>query len=58
MAINHRSGLLISFLKLNGYVLPVSTDEQVAMLWRAASNEISEAEFAEWVERSIVPRDR
>ncbi|WP_409254872.1 hypothetical protein [Granulicella mallensis] len=40
---------------MNGYVLPVSTEEQIAMVWRAPANEISEDEFAEWVERSIAP---
>jgi death-on-curing protein len=54
---NKRVGLasLVAFLKLYGYVFPVSTEEQIAMVWRAAANEISEDEFAEWVERSIAP---
>lgn len=57
---NKRIGLvsLVSFLKLNGYVLPVSTDEQVALIWKAAAGEITEGEFSAWVERNVSPLDK
>jgi death-on-curing protein len=55
---NKRIGLasIATFLKLNGHVLPVPTEEQIAMVWRAAASEITEAEFIAWVERSTVAK--
>ena len=57
---NKRIGLvsLVSFLKLNGYALPISTDEQVAVIWKAAAGEITEVEFAAWVEANAAPLNK
>ena len=54
---NKRVGLgaLVDFLGLNGYMLQPSQDEQIATIWKVASSEITEADFAAWVERSIAP---
>lgn len=54
---NKRIGLaaLVDFLALNGYILDVPEQEQIVMVWHAAASEISEEEFAAWVERSVVP---
>jgi len=51
---NKRIGLvsMVAFLRLNGYALLVSEDEQVRMVLRAAASEISEEEWIGWVERS------
>ena len=46
------AGLSI-FLDINGYQLRCSEVEETAMMLRATANEISEHEFAQWVERSI-----
>jgi len=54
---NKRVGLgaLVDFLGLNGYMLQPSQDEQIATIWKVASSEITESDFAAWVERSIAP---
>ncbi|HEY1741704.1 MAG TPA: type II toxin-antitoxin system death-on-curing family toxin [Granulicella sp.] len=57
---NKRIGLvsLVSFLKLNGYALPVATEEQIAVVWKAAAGEITEDEFSAWVEHNVAPLDK
>jgi len=54
---NKRLGLvsIAALLKLNGYVMTAPAEEQIAMVWRAAASEITEAEFTAWVERSVGP---
>jgi death-on-curing protein len=54
---NKRVGLgaLVDFLGLNGYMLQPSQDEQIATIWKVASSEITESDYAAWVERSIAP---
>jgi death-on-curing protein len=54
---NKRVGLgaLVDFLALNGYTLVPSQDEQIATIWKVASSEITESDFAAWVERNIAP---
>ncbi len=54
---NKRVGLgaLVDFLRLNGYKIGVSEEEQIAMIKRAAASEINEEEWTAWVERSVVP---
>jgi len=54
---NKRIGLasLVDFLRLNGYRLAVSEDEQIATVWNVAANEMTEAEYTTWVERNVVP---
>ena len=44
---------MVTFLKLNGHQLACSEAEETTMLLRAAAGEISEAEWMEWVERSV-----
>jgi death-on-curing protein len=51
------AGLSI-FLDINGYQLKCSEVEETAMMLRATASEISEDEFAQWVERSIAPAGR
>ena len=46
------AGLTI-FLEINGYGLTCSEVEETAMILRAASSEIGEEEFVEWMERSV-----
>jgi death-on-curing protein len=55
---NKRIGLasLVVFLKLNGYLLPVSAEEQIAMVLRVAASEMPEEEWTAWVERSVAAR--
>ncbi len=55
---NKRIGLasIAALMKLNGYVMTAPAEEQIAMVWRTASSEITEAEFTAWVERSVAPR--
>jgi death-on-curing protein len=48
------AGLMI-FLTRNGCVLTCSQVEETAMFLRAAASEISEDEWAAWVERSVAP---
>ena len=57
---NKRIGLvsLVSFLKLNGYALPVSTDEQVAIIWKAAAGEITGHDFTAWVEHNVALQEK
>jgi death on curing protein len=52
---NKRIGLvsMVVFLRLNGHALVVPEAEQVAMVLRVAASEISEEEWAEWVERNV-----
>jgi len=54
---NKRVGLgaLVAFLRLNGYRITVDEAEQIEIVLRVASSEMSEAEFTGWVERSIGP---
>jgi death-on-curing protein len=46
---------LIIFLDINGLRPTCSEVEETAMILRAAASEITEAEFAAWVERSVAP---
>lgn len=57
---NKRIGLasLVTFLKLNAYALPISTEEQIAVVWKAAAGEITEDEFSAWVGHNVVPLDK
>lgn len=52
---NKRTALaaLTTFLDLNGYELMCTEAEETAMILRAAASEMTETEFAGWVERSI-----
>jgi death-on-curing protein len=54
---NKRIGLaaVVTMLKVNGFRLSASTDEKVDVVLRVASSEITESDFAAWVERSIAP---
>jgi len=54
---NKRIGLaaLIDFIALHGYILNVPQEEQIAMVLKAASSEITEVEWSAWVERSVAP---
>jgi death-on-curing protein len=54
---NKRVGLVaaVVFLKLNGYRMTVSIQEQVAEVLRVAASESSEEEWTAWVERSVAP---
>ncbi len=54
---NKRVGLaaIVALLKLNGFMVKAPQAEKIAMVWHAAASEISEEEFAAWVERSVVP---
>jgi death-on-curing protein len=54
---NKRIGIaaLITFLTLNGYQLTCSTEEETAMVIRAAASEMTEDEWTLWVERSVGP---
>jgi len=47
---------LILLLDLNGFQLTCSEVEETAMVLRAAASEIDEAEWTDWVERSVGPR--
>ncbi len=53
---NKRVGLgaLVIFLRLNGHKIVVNEIEQIEMVLRTASSEITEDEWTAWVERSIV----
>ncbi|CAN5572110.1 type II toxin-antitoxin system death-on-curing family toxin [soil metagenome] len=46
---------IITFLKLNGYLLTCSEVEETTMVLKAAASEISEAEWTAWVARSVGP---
>lgn len=46
---------LVIFLTRNGYRLTRSQVEETAMTLRAASSEISEDDWTEWVKRSVAP---
>lgn len=52
---NKRIGLaaLVDFLAFNGYRLMAATDEQIEMVKKVAASEMTEDEWAAWVERSI-----
>lgn len=52
---NKRVGLaaIVALLKLNGFMVKAPQAEKIAMVWHAAASEISEEEFAAWVERSV-----
>ncbi len=52
---NKRIGLssLVVFLKVNGYLLDVTTDEQTMIVQRVAASEMSEDEWTAWVEQSV-----
>lgn len=54
---NKRIGLicLINFLKLNGYQLTCSEDEETAMVRSAAAGEIDEEQWTVWVMRVAAP---
>jgi death-on-curing protein len=54
---NKRIGLaaVAAMLTLNGHRMTASTDEQIAMVLKTASSEITEADWTAWVERSIAP---
>ena len=54
---NKRIGLaaVVTMLKVNGFRLSASTDEKVDVVLRVASSDITESDFAAWVERSIAP---
>ena len=54
---NKRAALagLTIFLDLNGHQLTCSEVEETAMVLRAASSEIDEAEWTAWVLRSVGP---
>jgi death-on-curing protein len=54
---NKRVGLaaVVALLKLNGFTVRAPQAEKIAMVWRAAASEITEEEFAAWVERSVAP---
>ncbi len=55
---NKRVGLgaLVDFLSLNGCRIVASQEEQVEMVVKVASNEISEDQWTAWVERSVVSK--
>ena len=44
---------LTIFLEINGHQLTCSEVEETAMMLRAAASEITEEEFAAWVERRV-----
>jgi death-on-curing protein len=44
---------LVTFLRLNGWRLNCSEVEETAMMLRAAGSEVTEDEFAAWVERTV-----
>ncbi len=46
---------MVDFLAFNGFVLTPSEAEQIDTVWKVAASEITEAEFAAWVERGIKP---
>jgi death-on-curing protein len=52
---NKRAALaaLTTFLEINGYELICTEAEETAMILLAAASEMTEEEFAGWVERSI-----
>jgi death-on-curing protein len=54
---NKRIGLaaVVTMLKVNGFRLIASTDDKIDVVLKVASSEITEADFAAWVERSIAP---
>jgi len=54
---NKRIGLgaLAVFLKLNGFALTCSVEDEVATVLRAAAGEITEAEWTAWVARNVSP---
>lgn len=54
---NKRIGLaaVVTMLKVNGFGLNASTDDKIDIVLRVASSEMTEAEFAAWVESSMVP---
>lgn len=47
--------LLELFLELNGYALPVSNAEAVAMMWSLASGDETDATFVMWVRENAIP---
>ena len=44
---------LAVFLKLNGFVLICSPEEEIDAVLRVAAGEMTEAEWTAWVERSV-----
>ena len=48
-----RLAAIVALLKLNGFMVKAPQAEKIAMVWHAAASEISEEEFAAWVERSV-----
>jgi death on curing protein len=46
-------GAMVAFLELNGHELDCSEAEETAFLLRAAASEIDEAEWTEWLERTV-----
>lgn len=44
-------------LVLNGFVLDASVDEQERVMLRLADGQLSRAEFTEWVEAHVRPRE-
>ena len=54
---NKRIGLaaLAVFLEANGYMLTCAQDEQVELVLRAASSEITEEQWTVWVMRVVAP---
>ena len=57
---NKRTGLLLirSFLYMNGYLFEPDEVETVSIIELVASDEISEEDLAEWIERSTKKRKR
>ena len=54
---NKRIGLvsMVAFLKVNGYLLAVTAEEEIATVLRVAASEMTEAEWTAWVEQSVRP---
>lgn len=54
---NKRIGLatLAVFLKLNGFVLTCSPEEEISAVLQVAAGEMTEAEWTAWVARSTAP---
>lgn len=54
---NKRVALLIAygFLALNGQLLDATNREAERMVMRLAAGEIDEPDFAEWIDRNLVP---
>lgn len=54
---NKRIGIaaLITFLTLNGHELTCSTEEETAMVIRAAASEITEDDWSNWVKQNVAP---